>query len=411
MRMKGSQPDPSTTPADRPIWLRQSTLRLKPAQSPYGFILQEEAHGYPTASSLAEAILKHQQARSIQHVWTPESETLILIEECPDLLPSLQPIRMAEAQDDLRSTRYKAVVGAAVITGIGIIEYGKLGGAVHRSGTLGIAIVVYLMFALVPYYQAYKALRTARKLSKETLAEEARDIRFDYWTEKQPGYFTKGLLAIIILLSALQFLSPILTPLRSGFNDTVQLAGLNKGAILAGEGWRIWTAPFLHGNWVHLFMNASALWYIGRRVEVLTKWPNLLLCYLISIIAGAYASYYFLPMGKSAVGASGGLMGLMGFLLVFELLHPRLAPRPARRRLIAGIVLTGVIGLLGYQFIDNAAHIGGLLAGIAYGYLGFRRSDTVQRPRLVLADYLIGGAALLILTGAALFTARKLLGW
>ena len=55
---------------------------------------------------------------------------------------------------------------------------------------------------------------------------------------------------------------------------------------------------------------------------------------------------------------------MLGFLLVFETLHKRLVPRSARRRLLGALGVTLIIGFIGYQFIDNIAHVGGLLAGM-----------------------------------------------
>ena len=94
-------------------------------------------------------------------------------------------------------------------------------------------------------------------------------------------------------------------------------------------------------------------------------------------------------------------MGWLGFLIVFETLHGKLAPRPARRRLIAGVLLTAGIGLLGYRFIDNAAHLGGLLAGMAYAAIVFPKSASPNRPGATLTDHFAGAAALAVLVAAA----------
>ena len=138
-------------------------------------------------------------------------------------------------------------------------------------------------------------------------------------------------------------------------------------------------------------------------------WPHLLFSYLLSILVGSYFSYFFLSAGKYSVGASGGIMGLLGFLLVFEILHPKLAPKPARRRLVAAIVMVAIIGLAGYQFIDNAAHAGGLLAGMAYGYFGFKKTNSVYRPKLTKQDLIQGTISLIILSATAVFTISKIL--
>jgi membrane associated rhomboid family serine protease len=98
-------------------------------------------------------------------------------------------------------------------------------------------------------------------------------------------------------------------------------------------------------------------------------------------------------------------MGWLGFLLVFETLHGRLVPRQARRRLAAGVLLTALIGLVGYRFLDNAAHAGGLVAGMLYAAMVFPASSSPVRPRSTITDRVAGAAALAVLTAAALFAA------
>ena len=94
-------------------------------------------------------------------------------------------------------------------------------------------------------------------------------------------------------------------------------------------------------------------------------------------------------------------MGWLGFLLVFETLHARLVPRSSRRRLLAGIILTGVIGLIGYRFIDNAAHTGGLLAGMVYAAIVFPASSSAHRPLTTITDKIVGTLAMLAMIGSA----------
>ena len=181
--------------------------------------------------------------------------------------------------------------------------------------------------------------------------------------------------------------------------DSITAAGLDKPAFLRGEWWRLLTAPFLHVNIVHFLMNMAALAYLGKRLEVFARWPHLALVFLFAAVVGGEASARF--VNATSVGASGGLMGWLGFLIVFESLHGRLVPRPARRRLFAGVLLTAFIGLLGYRFIDNAAHLGGLLAGMAYAAIVFPQSSSPKRPGSNLTDRLAGAVAMGVLAFAA----------
>ena len=103
-------------------------------------------------------------------------------------------------------------------------------------------------------------------------------------------------------------------------------------------------------------------------------------------------------------------MGLLGFMLVFEALHKNLVPRPARRRLLAGLVLMGIMGVLGMSFIDNAAHAGGLLAGMVYAAIVFPSSLTSGRPRAEGKDRLVGSVAGLVFVTVCVLAVVKILG-
>jgi membrane associated rhomboid family serine protease len=154
-------------------------------------------------------------------------------------------------------------------------------------------------------------------------------------------------------------------------------------------------------------MNASALAYLGKRVEVFARWPHFAMAFAISAWIGGEASARYMKI--SSVGASGGLMGLLGFLLVFESRHRSLVPESARRRLLAGVVLTAVIGIVFSKFIDNAAHAGGLIAGMVYAALVFPKSASPHRPHTTTVDLVLGGAALGLLVCSALLACVKML--
>jgi membrane associated rhomboid family serine protease len=145
---------------------------------------------------------------------------------------------------------------------------------------------------------------------------------------------------------------------------------------------------------------------LGKRVEVFARWPHVPMVFLFSAVAGGEASARFL--NATSVGASGGLMGWLGFLLVFETLHAKLVPRSSRRRLLGGVAMTALIGLVGYKFIDNAAHFGGLLAGMAYAGIVFPKSGSVMRPKINQKDRIIGMVCLAAIAGSAILAILRM---
>lgn len=264
------------------------------------------------------------------------------------------------------------------------------------STQAGLALLLFVIFAFIPWYQARKRGKQLGQWTEAGIAEAAPTIRFETWLERQKAPFTQIFLGLIALVGVVQLLP----------SDGLAAAGLVKERYLHGEWWRLLTAPFLHGNIVHFLMNAAGLLYLGKRLEVFARWPHLPLVFLFAAVIGGEASARF--VAAPSVGASGGLMGWLGFLLVFETLHKSLVPRRARRRLAAGVALTAFIGLIGYRYIDNAAHAGGLAAGMLYALIVFPPSSSPHRPRSTVADRIAGSTALAVLVAAATLAAWRI---
>jgi membrane associated rhomboid family serine protease len=265
--------------------------------------------------------------------------------------------------------------------------------SVTASVSVGIVLLMFLIFACIPWYQSRKRAAEWRGMRADDLRGRTAPLRFEAWLDFQRAPVTRVLLGLIALVGAAQLLP----------GDSLLAAGLIKDRYLAGEWWRLFTAPMLHGNPLHFLMNGAALMYLGKRVEVFARWPHVSLVFLFSACIGGEASARFLA--APTVGASGGLMGWLGFLLVFETLHGRLVPRKSTRRLLAGLLLTGLIGVIGYRFIDNAAHAGGCLAGMLYAAIVFPKSASAMRPRTTFTDRLAGSLALVVLLASAVLAA------
>jgi phosphoglycolate phosphatase-like HAD superfamily hydrolase len=112
---------------------------------------------------------------------------------------------------------------------------------------------------------------------------------------------------------------------------------------------------------------------------------------------------------QTSVGASGGILGLCGYLFVLAARQPHVAPAWIRNWMIAAFGGTAALGLLGFFFIDNAAHIGGALTGLACGAMMIPAEGQPTPPgRERLLDTL-GWVAAAILLGGAAFTVRRLI--
>ncbi|HST63205.1 MAG TPA: rhomboid family intramembrane serine protease, partial [Longimicrobium sp.] len=188
---------------------------------------------------------------------------------------------------------------------------------------------------------------------------------------------------------------------------SIEAGALRRDAVAAGEWWRLLTAPMLHGGILHFWMNYAALENLGRTME--TRGPRawVPLVFLLAALAGGAASLA-LPPDVASVGASGGLMGMFGFLLVMAYRRKRDLPEGFLQGLLLNIGIIAVVGAVAYQFIDNAAHAGGLLAGVLMGLLAIPGDARVPRwtggPLLARAGHVATGLVWLAATVALLLS-------
>ncbi len=168
-----------------------------------------------------------------------------------------------------------------------------------------------------------------------------------------------------------------------------------------GQEWRLLSAIFVHGGWLHLCFNMIALFDIGRLLEQKIGKRMQFAIFLLSGLFGGLCSLIWHP-DSVGVGASGAIMGLAGALLVWLSL-PKLEQAQQFERklqvvaLIIGVTLTLGVGAFS-QRIDNAAHAGGLATGLIIGALVYA-IDRVQPGAIKrwLAAALMMAAGLLLL--------------
>jgi len=375
---------------DVPAWAAPEVFPVKPTTAPYGALSRKDARTEFDSLKALEAHVSSSR-QSVLAVWTPEQERMVPPEAVVSLLESLRKRFLDLAKADWADARRNSLGFGVLVLWAGWAARSR-DIAPLASQKVGLAAFLLLVVGLIPLYEAWKSRRSARALNAGNLVEEEREARFEHWMHAQALRVTYVLLFLLVFVGMAQ--------IWVGLKASVDAAGLLKRA--GDPSWRYLTAPFLHGNVLHLGLNAAGLWYLGRRTESLMGWPHLLLGFLVAMLAGGVATEHFVP-DHSSIGASGGVLGVLGMLLGFELLHQRLVPKSARRRLAAGVMATFAIGLVGYSFIDNAAHAGGLLAGLAYALIVFPRSKSVRRPKANRMDRVLGGLAGVVLTASALW--------
>jgi len=154
--------------------------------------------------------------------------------------------------------------------------------------------------------------------------------------------------------------------------------GLGTVAQIFSEGqyWRLVTPIFLHFSLFHILFNSLWLWEFGRRLEGFLGRSRFLSLVLFTGIASNSTQYFW--QGPSLFGGmSGVLYGLLGYLWI----RNRLQPDP-RIALPSGVIIFMLVWLLvaASGFVDmfiggsvaNAAHVGGLLAGMLAAFAASR---------------------------------------
>ncbi|AYG08238.1 rhomboid family intramembrane serine protease [Pseudomonas fluorescens] len=145
-------------------------------------------------------------------------------------------------------------------------------------------------------------------------------------------------------------------------------------SLAAGQWWRLVTPMLIHFGILHLAMNGMWYWELGRRIEARQGSINLLGLTMLFSLASNYAQYTFGGPGLFG-GLSGVLYGLLGHCWIYQLLAPNPAYRLPRGVLVMMLVwlvlcLSGLVSMIGFGEIANAAHVGGLVAGCITGLLG-----------------------------------------
>jgi rhomboid protease GluP len=148
--------------------------------------------------------------------------------------------------------------------------------------------------------------------------------------------------------------------------------GSNFGPLTwTGEEWRLLTSAFLHFGLVHIALNMYALYQAGALVERLFGSTRFAVIYLLAALAGSVASGYWDPLRNSA-GASGAIFGVYGALLAFLAVRRVDIPPSMLKSISSSALLFCLYSLVigaAHPLIDNACHVGGLLAGFVSGWI------------------------------------------
>ncbi|KAJ4418966.1 hypothetical protein N0V85_001225 [Neurospora sp. IMI 360204] len=143
--------------------------------------------------------------------------------------------------------------------------------------------------------------------------------------------------------------------------------------------WRFITPMFLHAGVIHIGFNMLLQMSIGREMEQSIGSIRFFIVYVTAGIFGFVMGGNFAANGMQTTGASGALFGVIALLLL-DLLYSwrdRKSPWKDLLFVMLDIVISFVLGLL--PGLDNFAHIGGFLAGLALGICVLQSPNALRR--------------------------------
>jgi|RhiMethySRZTD1v2_1073278.scaffolds.fasta_scaffold642555_2 membrane associated rhomboid family serine protease len=202
---------------------------------------------------------------------------------------------------------------------------------------------------------------------------------------RQPMSLTVILMIVLVVVFALQSIDNAY--FKNFFTSTL---ALTPACFRNGWVWQLLTFQFLHGGLLHILFNLLVLWWVGRFCESVLGKSRFLLAYFGSGVIGGIlqgllmlASYKY---GLFTVGASAGIAGLVAIYcmlrphdtIVLFFILPVRAMVLLYGSLAIALFFTLVPSTLG-GFGAHAAHLGGLLAGIAWVKLGWHH-DYIRLP-------------------------------
>ena len=190
---------------------------------------------------------------------------------------------------------------------------------------------------------------------------------------------------MVYMLMTINIAVFIIRALSPGLDEQIFLWGASRGAdvLAGGQIYRLLTAMFLHAGiydqfgridasgLLHIVFNMYALYNIGLSLEPLFGHVRFLAVYLLGGLTGSILSAILGNPQVYSVGASGAVFAIIAAEFVFLYRHQKLLGERGKaqmRNLIFIIVINLALGAFS-SFIDNWAHLGGIIGGLILAWL------------------------------------------
>lgn len=371
-------PEPSppaeVTFADKP-WLQDDFLPDNPFPDGWVIVLD----GAPKQTTL-EDIQQSLRIGPGRELWNGKMErelpTLVAPPGAPKLYPIMEIPALRDAFVENHRRELQAARNRAGWVGFPMLLIGAGAWAAGLTG-LVLLVAVFGLPNLSAFFKARTALAALSADEAGYLARLAHDMRFNFWTFEHRGALRRGGTGwsrTVLMLGAWTLVAVVQVVVVT-LHDSVKprwdvaVAGLIK-SLVADEPWRLLTATMMHGGLLHFIFNMGAAALFCLIVEQTAHRRLAAPIWLLGALAGSLVSTF--ASTQTSVGASGGILAWMAFALVMGWRRKSLLPPDFLKDIIRNVVLIAIIGVVAWDAIDNAAHLGGALAGAAVALWIFR---------------------------------------
>jgi membrane associated rhomboid family serine protease len=142
----------------------------------------------------------------------------------------------------------------------------------------------------------------------------------------------------------------------------------------------IFTAPFLHFNWEHIEGNSGPLFVFGLLAAYRGVVKFLGVTLIVAITSGM-AVWLFQSGDELTVGASGLIFGYFGYVLARGLIDRNLIDALAAVVMALSYAYILTVAIPGTPGVSWIAHLGGLIGGVASGWIFRTRRGLPIRTR------------------------------
>ncbi|MEL6561439.1 MAG: rhomboid family intramembrane serine protease [Bacteroidota bacterium] len=329
-------------------WEDEIKLPEKTDDIEYAYYLKSSHE--PVHCSKEELFDKIGNDKDLKYIATPDHDHFII----PGMdYETLQPILVRSKAQNLSNLKLNGTLAIFMGVLFSVIQLTD-----DQSINMGPGMFWLFVFVVPLIGNIYQIYRV-RNIDESNFEKESNNLKFDHWVDEGNN---NSILVVAGTLAAIFFFQLI-----AGSQESIEFAGLVKAKTKEGEYWRLLTATLLHGNLMHIIFNGMAIYSIGQIVMRVTNFWYFAFVFLTSALIGSVFSLFLYP-DITSVGASGGILGLIGFLIALTF-RVKNVPNGISKSMISSVVFIAIVGLALPDVIDNAAHGGGLLAGILIGLL------------------------------------------